>query len=149
MMSYHFLVRVSDLSDVTSFLNKERMVNTFDMFMCKAICSFVRHFDILIQIPRPCDKKKVLFYYDHTTDLDLGQFSMPSKFESLHDVKQPVNINSCECGCDEQHNPGLIQITELVFLKPSLCFCLNFLCQTTSLSSCGEAYLWMEWTKQR
>ena len=36
MMSYHFLVRVSDLSDVTSFLNKERLVNTFDMFMCKA-----------------------------------------------------------------------------------------------------------------
>jgi len=25
----------------------------------------------IIQIPRPCDKKKVLFYYDHTTDLDL------------------------------------------------------------------------------
>jgi len=25
----------------------------------------------VIQIPRPCDKKKVLFYYDHTTDLDL------------------------------------------------------------------------------
>merc|ERR1712228_323244 len=25
----------------------------------------------IIQIPRPCDKKKVLFYYDHTTDLDI------------------------------------------------------------------------------
>jgi len=25
----------------------------------------------IIQIPRPCDKKKVLFYYDHTTDFDL------------------------------------------------------------------------------
>lgn len=25
----------------------------------------------VIQIPRPCDKKKVLFYYDHTSDLDL------------------------------------------------------------------------------
>jgi len=25
----------------------------------------------IIQIPRPCDKKKVLFYYDHTSDLDL------------------------------------------------------------------------------
>merc|ERR1712106_838479 len=25
----------------------------------------------IIQIPRPCDKKKVLFYYDHTTDFDI------------------------------------------------------------------------------
>jgi len=25
----------------------------------------------IIQIPRPCDKKKVLFYYDHTTDFEL------------------------------------------------------------------------------
>jgi len=25
----------------------------------------------IIQIPRPCDKRKVLFYYDHTTDLDI------------------------------------------------------------------------------
>jgi len=25
----------------------------------------------IIQIPRPCDKKKVLFYYDHTTDLEI------------------------------------------------------------------------------
>jgi len=25
----------------------------------------------LIQIPRPCDKKKVLFYYDHSTDFDV------------------------------------------------------------------------------
>lgn len=27
----------------------------------------------VIQIPRPCDKKKVLFYYDHTTDFDLDE----------------------------------------------------------------------------
>ena len=26
----------------------------------------------IIQIPRPCDKKKVLFYYDHSTDFDIG-----------------------------------------------------------------------------
>merc|ERR1719350_895208 len=25
----------------------------------------------IIQIPRPCDKKKVLFYYDHSTDFDI------------------------------------------------------------------------------
>ena len=25
----------------------------------------------LIQIPRPCDKKKVLFYYDHSTDFEV------------------------------------------------------------------------------
>jgi transcription initiation factor TFIIE subunit beta len=28
----------------------------------------------IIEIPRPVDKKKVLFYYDHTTDLDIGAF---------------------------------------------------------------------------
>ena len=27
----------------------------------------------IIQIPRPCDKKKVLFYYDHTTDLEVDE----------------------------------------------------------------------------
>ena len=27
----------------------------------------------IIQIPRPCDKRKVLFYYDHTTDLDIDE----------------------------------------------------------------------------
>merc|ERR1712183_679324 len=27
----------------------------------------------IIQIPRPCDKKKVLFYYDHTTDFDIDE----------------------------------------------------------------------------
>ena len=26
----------------------------------------------VIQIPRPCDKKKVLFYYDHSTDFEIG-----------------------------------------------------------------------------
>jgi len=27
----------------------------------------------IIQIPRPCDKKKVLFYYDHSTDFDIDE----------------------------------------------------------------------------
>ena len=27
----------------------------------------------IIQIARPCDKKKVLYYYDHTTDLDIDE----------------------------------------------------------------------------
>ena len=27
----------------------------------------------IIQIPRPCDKKKVLFYYDHTADIDIDE----------------------------------------------------------------------------
>ena len=27
----------------------------------------------IIQIPRPCDKKKILFYYDHSTDFEIGK----------------------------------------------------------------------------
>ena len=27
----------------------------------------------IIQIPRPCDKKKVIYYYDHTADLDIDE----------------------------------------------------------------------------
>ena len=27
----------------------------------------------IIQIPRPCDKRKVLFYYDHSTDLEIDE----------------------------------------------------------------------------
>ena len=75
---------------------------------------------MLIQIPRPCDKKKVLFYYDHTTDLDLGDISHENSkcVENLMQnvIQYQLGKSSLflECGYDEQHNPGLIIITDVL-----------------------------------
>ena len=62
---------------------------------------------VLIQIPRPCDKKKVLFYYDHTTDLDLGDISHENSkcVENLMQnvIQYQLGKSSLflECGYDE------------------------------------------------
>ena len=53
----------------------------------------------VIQIPRPCDKKKVLFYYDHTTDLDLGELW---KLATFHD-----ETNSPRSAWRGRAGPGL------------------------------------------
>jgi hypothetical protein len=64
------------------------------------IVKLLREEGKIIEIPRPVDKKKVLFYYDHTTDLEIGEFMLALLLSLADEILSSISASS-KCGCDE------------------------------------------------